>query len=266
MRSTHTTFAIDRSIAIDVLGTPAVEPHPSKVVVGTICFWPLARCLRSAYFQGSNAPGIEEHRGFKTLFLHNLHPCVRAHLTLMCKQGRPAMQEVRKMAQMTLEMSQSPEPSSEGAELLEGCNVPLHTVSSRTATPECLPHHQKGGWTGGVTIVATLRFRIGTENKAPFQRKGTLILSRNPHIGKGVRIQNPSRGVSLRWSRLSKLNQIELFEQSTLQRGVDAPILLGGVEVRPRHTANGGGVGQSSSPKGGLINNTKGLPQKDATK
>jgi len=102
---------------------------------------------------------LKDNGGFKSLFLYNLHPCVRTHVTLMCKHGRPTMQEVRKMAQMTLETvvrtTDNHEDevrvlniqSSEGAELwLEGGKVPLHRVSGKMAPPERLPHQQQGGW------------------------------------------------------------------------------------------------------------------------
>ncbi|XP_060795399.1 uncharacterized protein LOC132898048 [Neoarius graeffei] len=61
------------------------------------------RRLRTAYFQGSSALGLEEDRGFKSLFLHNLHPSVRTQVALTCRQGFHSMREIRRLAQMTWE-------------------------------------------------------------------------------------------------------------------------------------------------------------------
>ncbi|XP_056256394.1 uncharacterized protein LOC130184486 [Seriola aureovittata] len=59
--------------------------------------------LRHAYFQGRNTPGLEQNSTFKSLFLRNLHPCVRTHVTLMTHQGKPTMQEIKKMTKMAWE-------------------------------------------------------------------------------------------------------------------------------------------------------------------
>ena len=59
--------------------------------------------LRHAYFQGKNAPGLEESSTFKSLFLRNLHPCVRTHVSLRTHQGNPSLNEIRKMTQMAWE-------------------------------------------------------------------------------------------------------------------------------------------------------------------
>ncbi|KAL7394959.1 hypothetical protein ABVT39_007745 [Epinephelus coioides] len=54
------------------------------------------RCLRVAYFQGHNAPGLEEEHGFKSLFLHNLHETVRYDVAVYYRTRRLAMQEIRR--------------------------------------------------------------------------------------------------------------------------------------------------------------------------
>ena len=114
------------------------------------------RRLRNAYFQGSTAPGLEEDRAFKSLFLHNLHPCVRTHVTLMCNQGKCTMQEMKRMAQITWETVVRPTDqsdrdvevfaiqSSDATDLeLEGDDRPPSRVSNRA-----VPHspHQQGEW------------------------------------------------------------------------------------------------------------------------
>ena len=54
------------------------------------------RRLRSAYFQGRYAPGLEEETAFKSLFLHNLHESVRYDITMRCRTGDLTMQEIRR--------------------------------------------------------------------------------------------------------------------------------------------------------------------------
>lgn len=110
--------------------------------------------LRNAYFQGSNKPGLEEDQGFKSLFLHNLHPCVRTHVTLMCKQKSYTMQEVKKLTQITWETvvclpdkqeddvyASDPEPEQEGNQL------PLVRAKGKIAPKNHSFHHdQQGRW------------------------------------------------------------------------------------------------------------------------
>ena len=59
--------------------------------------------LRHAFFQGRNGPGLVEDRAFKSLCLHNLHPCVRTHVTLMTWKDNPSMRDIRRMVQMAWE-------------------------------------------------------------------------------------------------------------------------------------------------------------------
>ncbi|KAK9539434.1 hypothetical protein VZT92_004542 [Zoarces viviparus] len=61
------------------------------------------RRLRSAYFQGRNAPGLEEDQAFKSLFLHNLHDSVRYDVTMHCRTSNLTMPEIRKYAQLAWE-------------------------------------------------------------------------------------------------------------------------------------------------------------------
>ncbi|KAL7403949.1 hypothetical protein ABVT39_007645 [Epinephelus coioides] len=62
------------------------------------------RRLRVAYFQGRNAPGLEEEHGFKSLFLHNLHETVRYDVAVYCRTRNLPMQEIRRYAQMVWEI------------------------------------------------------------------------------------------------------------------------------------------------------------------
>ena len=116
--------------------------------------------LRHTYFQGSSAPGLENDRAFKSLFIHNLHPCVRNQVALASRQGKPSMAEIRKNAQMTWETVVRPvdkpdeEPrvlqvqSPAGAPLeLEGNEVPSEWPAQKGATQNRPPqNHQQGGW------------------------------------------------------------------------------------------------------------------------
>ena len=61
------------------------------------------RRLRHVYFQGQNTPGLEEDPTFKSMFLRNLHPCIRTHVVLMTQQGEHTMQQIRKMSQVAWE-------------------------------------------------------------------------------------------------------------------------------------------------------------------
>ena len=100
------------------------------------------RRLRHAYFQGKNAPGLEENPIFKSLFLQNLHPCVRTHVVLRTRQGNPSLLEIRKMTQIAWETlviskrgGKPTEPTSSNTD-----------VSSRSATSKDHLHNRsKGG-------------------------------------------------------------------------------------------------------------------------
>ncbi|XP_060883263.1 uncharacterized protein LOC132954661 [Labrus mixtus] len=56
--------------------------------------------LRSAYFQGRKAPGLEENQTFKSIFMHNLHGCVRSDVTLHSRTHQLSMKEIKKFAQV----------------------------------------------------------------------------------------------------------------------------------------------------------------------
>ncbi|XP_042276339.1 uncharacterized protein LOC121903408 [Thunnus maccoyii] len=61
------------------------------------------RRLRAAYFQGRNAPGLEEEQAFRSLFLHNLHESIRYDVTMHCRTGNYTTQEIRRYSQMAWE-------------------------------------------------------------------------------------------------------------------------------------------------------------------
>ncbi|KAF0037918.1 hypothetical protein F2P81_010792 [Scophthalmus maximus] len=71
------------------------------------------RRLRNAYFQGRNAPGLEEDHAFKSLFLHNLHECLRYEVTMHCRTGGLTMQEIKEYAQLAWETHMRPSSGRE---------------------------------------------------------------------------------------------------------------------------------------------------------
>ncbi|KAM3608871.1 uncharacterized protein V6R79_005962 [Siganus canaliculatus] len=55
--------------------------------------------LRSAYFQGRNAPGLEEDPAFRALFLNNLHSDIQWFVNHQCRNNKMSVQEIRRFAQ-----------------------------------------------------------------------------------------------------------------------------------------------------------------------
>ncbi|KAI3375545.1 hypothetical protein L3Q82_003873 [Scortum barcoo] len=116
------------------------------------------RCLRAAYFQGRNAPGLEEERGFKSLFLHNLHEMVRYDVTMHCRTSNLSMQEIRRYAQLAWETRMRPgrgpesgprvlgiETSVDSELALEGDEIPSARATVKTISPRYRNPHQQGG-------------------------------------------------------------------------------------------------------------------------
>lgn len=116
------------------------------------------RRLRAAYFQGRNAPGLEEDRSFKSLYLHNLHECVRYDVTMHCRTGNPTMQEIKRYAQVSWETRVRPSRGHEGdarvlgiqasdhADLsLEGNEMPRGKADNRARPQGRRPPRQQGG-------------------------------------------------------------------------------------------------------------------------
>ena len=106
------------------------------------------RRLRTAYFQGHNAPGLEEDRGFKSLFLHNLHESLRYDVTMYCRTRGLSIQEIKRYAQLAWETRMRPTGTresdsrvlgiqlSETADLaLEGNEMPRAKTETKTRPP-----------------------------------------------------------------------------------------------------------------------------------
>ncbi|KAL7372807.1 hypothetical protein ABVT39_022704 [Epinephelus coioides] len=116
------------------------------------------RRLRTAYFQGRNAPGLEEDHAFKSLFLHNLHEILRYDITMHCRTRGLTMQEIKKYAQLAWETRMRPTrgrevdarvlgiQASEDADLaLEGSEVPRASTDVKSKPPKQRPPTQQGG-------------------------------------------------------------------------------------------------------------------------
>nr|XP_054593660.1 uncharacterized protein LOC129160682 [Nothobranchius furzeri] len=69
------------------------------------------RRLKSAYFQGRNGPGLEEDPAFRSLFIHNLHECVRSEVSMYCRMKKLTTQEIRRYAQQAWEAGGKPQKS-----------------------------------------------------------------------------------------------------------------------------------------------------------
>ena len=113
------------------------------------------RRLRTAYFQGRNAPGLEEETAFRSLFLHNLHESVRYDVTMHCRAGNLTMQEMRRYSQLAWETRTRPGrgPEQDARVLgiqaqpnvdlaLEGNEIPHAKINPRRQDRERRPDQQ----------------------------------------------------------------------------------------------------------------------------
>ena len=98
--------------------------------------------LRHAYFQGKNAPPLEESPTFKSLFVNNIHPYVHTHNAVRMWQENHPLNEIRKMTQVIWETvvtykssGKTPEPASS------------NTAESQKSPPSKrhIPSRPKGG-------------------------------------------------------------------------------------------------------------------------
>ncbi|XP_076855080.1 uncharacterized protein LOC143510013 [Brachyhypopomus gauderio] len=94
--------------------------------------------LKQTFFQGRNGPGLTEDRTFKSLFLHNLHPCVRTHVTLLACQGDLSMREIRKTTQTVWETVV--QPSMPGGDS-KGLQDPPYALPLKGDVPGIISAH-----------------------------------------------------------------------------------------------------------------------------
>ncbi|XP_070407636.1 uncharacterized protein [Nothobranchius furzeri] len=105
------------------------------------------RRLKSAYFQGRNGPGLEEDPAFRSLFIHNLHECVRFEVSMYCRMKKLTTQEIRRYAQQAWEAGGKPQkpdahhrvmhlaPDTEPRLELEGTEAPPTKPKSAKPRP-----------------------------------------------------------------------------------------------------------------------------------
>nr|XP_054601754.1 uncharacterized protein LOC129164735 [Nothobranchius furzeri]XP_054601755.1 uncharacterized protein LOC129164735 [Nothobranchius furzeri]XP_054601756.1 uncharacterized protein LOC129164735 [Nothobranchius furzeri] len=105
------------------------------------------RRLKSAYFQGRNGPGLEEDPAFRSLFIHNLHECVRSEVSMYCRMKKLTTQEIRRYAQQAWEAGGKPQkpdahhrvmhlaPNAEPRLELEGTEAPPTKPKSAKPRP-----------------------------------------------------------------------------------------------------------------------------------
>ncbi|XP_070409181.1 uncharacterized protein [Nothobranchius furzeri] len=105
------------------------------------------RRLKSAYFQGRNGPGLEEDPAFRSLFIHNLHECVRSEVSMYCRIKKLTTQEIRRYAQQAWEAGGKPQkpdahhrvmhlaPDAEPRLELEGTEAPPTKPKSAKPRP-----------------------------------------------------------------------------------------------------------------------------------
>uniref|UniRef100_A0A8C6VSI7 Uncharacterized protein n=1 Tax=Nothobranchius furzeri TaxID=105023 RepID=A0A8C6VSI7_NOTFU len=105
------------------------------------------RRLKSAYFQGRNGPGLEEDPAFRSLFIHNLHECVRSEVSMYCRMKKLTTQEIRRYAQQAWEAGGKPQkpdahhrvmhlaPDAEPRLELEGTEAPPTKPKSAKPRP-----------------------------------------------------------------------------------------------------------------------------------
>ena len=115
------------------------------------------RRLRAAYFQGRNAPGLEEEQAFRSLFLHNLHDDIRYDVTMHCRTGKHTMQEIRRYAQLAWETRVRPK---------RGHNVEARVLEVRTSENDTLMLE------GDEVPRPRANFRAGPQGRRPPRQQG----------------------------------------------------------------------------------------------
>ena len=99
-------------------------------------------CFRHAYFQGRNATGLEENHIFKSLFVKNLHPCLRLHVEMSMLQENLSLKEIRKMTQVIWKIIVNSKSSGKTPE-------PAFTNTRASQKPPASKHHPPNRPKGG---------------------------------------------------------------------------------------------------------------------
>lgn len=86
--------------------------------------------MRVRYFQGHNAPGLEEEHQFKCLFVNTLHEDICFEVALFCRCANYPMQDIRRHAQTMWELRNRPRRTPEvdarvlGIQAMENPDLP----------------------------------------------------------------------------------------------------------------------------------------------
>ena len=129
------------------------------------------RRLRHAFFQGKNRSGLEEDPAFKSLYLHNLHPCVRTQVTLMTQQDDPSMREIRNMTQIAWEIVYSSKGESRTSHLKPTGSDVFAAKTSSSHVSQDHPNSTKGGGNGPQRDSDKCRVRDQCRNPRPESTK-----------------------------------------------------------------------------------------------
>ncbi|XP_070400265.1 uncharacterized protein [Nothobranchius furzeri] len=192
------------------------------------------RRLKSAYFQGRNGPGLEEDPAFRSLFIHNLHECVRSEVSMYCRMKKLTTQEIRRYAQQAWEAGGKPQkpdahhrvmhltPDTEPRLELEGTEAPPTKPKSakpRPAKPReqsQSPQQGKGGADWPPRSGQSDR-KWPNQNQRQAGRNSGRFKERRPQVGP----EHKSAGEYLTKADLQEMFQQFLAKQKEQLRSAD---------------------------------------------
>ncbi|XP_070412298.1 uncharacterized protein [Nothobranchius furzeri] len=192
------------------------------------------RRLKSAYFQGRNGPGLEEDPAFRSLFIHNLHECVRSEVSMYCRMKKLTTQEIRRYAQQAWEAGGKPQkpdahhrvmhlaPDTEPRLELEGTEAPPTKPKSakpRPAKPRKQsqsPQQGKGGADWPPRSGQSDR-KWPNQNQRQAGRNSGRFKERRPQVGP----EHKSAGEYLTKADLQEMFQQFLAKQKEQLRSAD---------------------------------------------
>ncbi|XP_070403974.1 uncharacterized protein [Nothobranchius furzeri] len=192
------------------------------------------RRLKSAYFQGRNGPGLEEDPAFRSLFIHNLHECVRSEVSMYCRMKKLTTQEIRRYAQQAWEAGGKPQkpdahhrvmhlaPNAEPRLELEGTEAPPTKPKSAKPRPvkpqeqSQSPQQGKGGADWPPRSGQSDR-KWPNQNQRQAGRNSGRFKERRPQVGP----EHKSAGEYLTKADLQEMFQQFLAKQKEQLRSAD---------------------------------------------
>ncbi|XP_070407540.1 uncharacterized protein [Nothobranchius furzeri] len=192
------------------------------------------RRLKSAYFQGRNGPGLEEDPAFRSLFIHNLHECVRSEVSMYCRMKKLTTQEIRRYAQQAWEAGGKPQkpdahhrvmhlaPDAEPRLELEGTEAPPTKPKSAKPRPvepreqSQSPQQGKGGADWPPRSGQSDR-KWPNQNQRQAGRNSGRFKERRPQVGP----EHKSAGEYLTKADLQEMFQQFLAKQKEQLRSAD---------------------------------------------